>query len=111
MYYPIIDKLKDVMEEIGQSGGGTSAFIIDGTFDYSTRHGTYTADILDIMNAIENKQPVYLYCEYLEDPSYESFKSYMFEPVILVKYESGEYFTASTPSYTLDDNGTFRTKS
>ena len=33
MYYPIIDKLKDVIEEIGQSGGG--ALVIDSNNTFS----------------------------------------------------------------------------
>lgn len=58
MYYPIIDKLKQVMEEIGQSGGG--ALIIDGTSGgVSPLNGTYNSDLLTINNSMVNGTPVF----------------------------------------------------
>lgn len=52
MYYPIIDKLKDVMEEIGQ--GGASAYVFDGTRSSNLTSGTWTGDFSRILSDLEN---------------------------------------------------------
>ena len=58
MYYPIIDKLKDVMAEISQGGGGS--LVIDGTpGSGSPLNGTYNSDLLTINNSMVNGTPVF----------------------------------------------------
>ena len=58
MYYPIIDKLKDVMAEIGQGGGG-GQLVIQGTLTSSTE-GTWIGTFSDIQTSIDNNIPVYV---------------------------------------------------
>ena len=59
MYYPIIDKLKEIMADL-TSVKNKEPLIIEGTLTSQTG-GTWQGTYSDILNALSNKRPVYFY--------------------------------------------------
>ena len=97
MYYPIIDKLKEIMTDI-TSVKDKEPLVIEGTMT-STTGGTWSGEWTDIDSAFSNDRPIYF-----KVPG-------AFVPIVVISNAaalSGPFYTgANLVIGQMNDNGTF----